>query len=74
MPMTTAEVQVRMLWAWASTHVDARRTAMREQDPERGDGILQWVIMVALLAAAAITIVAIIVTKATDKANQTQTQ
>lgn len=63
-----------MLYAWAHTQVAWRRDAMREQDPERGDGILVWVIMVAALAAAAIVIVAIIVNKAQTKANDVQTQ
>ena len=68
--MTDTEVQVRLLMAWAHTHLQARVTAIREQDPERGDGILVWVVMVALLVAAAIAIVAIIVAKAKDTANQ----
>jgi hypothetical protein len=72
--MTLAEIQIRMLWAWAISHTESRRSALREQDPERGDGILVWVIMVAALAAAAIIIVAIIVNKAQTKANDVQTQ
>jgi len=72
--MTDTEVQVRLLMAWARTHLQARATALREQDPERGDGILASVVMVALLVAAAIAIVAIIVAKAKDTANKTQTQ
>jgi hypothetical protein len=62
--------ELQLAWAWFQT----RREEMKEQPSDRGDGILIWVIMTALLAAAAITIVAIIVTKATDKANNTQTQ
>jgi hypothetical protein len=72
--MTQAELRIRMLWAWASSQAEGRRAAMREQDPERGDGLLVWVIMVAALAAAAIIIVAIIVNKAQTKANDVQTQ
>jgi hypothetical protein len=62
--------ELQLVWAWFQT----RRDAMKDQPSDRGDGILIWVIMTALLAAAAIAIVAIIVTKATDKANNTQTQ
>ncbi len=68
--MTTLEAEVRLLVAWTHTRV----RALHNEDPERGDGILIWVIMTAILAAAAITIVAIIVTKAKDKANNTNTQ
>ena len=68
--MTTLEAEIRLLMAW--TH--SRIRALHNEDPERGDGILVWVIMTAILAAAAITIVAIIVTKAKDKANNTNTQ
>jgi hypothetical protein len=67
--MTAIELQVRFLMAWTHVRVQALR-----KDPERGDGILIWVIMTALLAAAAITIVTIIVTKAKDQANNTQVQ
>jgi hypothetical protein len=72
--MTLTEVQIRMVWARAHGLVDSRRAALKAEDPERGDGILVWVIMVALLAAAAITIVAIIVTKAKNTANNVKTQ
>jgi hypothetical protein len=68
--MTVIETQIRLLMAWTRTRVQA----LHEEDPERGDGILVWVIMTAILAAAAITIVAIIVSKATNKANDTNTQ
>lgn len=72
--MTTIDAQIRMLMAWTQTQIHARRDFIASDDPERGDGILVWVIMTAILAAAAITIVAIIVTKATNKANDTNTQ
>lgn len=72
--MTDTEAQVRMMRAWAMTRLQAHVRALREEDPERGDGILVWVIMVALLAAAAITVVAIIVAKAKKTANNTNTQ
>jgi heme/copper-type cytochrome/quinol oxidase subunit 2 len=63
--------EARALWLWASLRI----AAMREDDErERGDGILIWVIMTAALAVAAIAIVAIIVTKARDTANNTNTQ
>lgn len=60
---------IRMVWAVTA----ARITAVREDDPERGE-LLPWIIMTALLAAAAIAIVAIIVTKAKDTANNVKTQ
>ena len=72
--MTDTEVHVRFLLAWAHTHLQTRVKALREQDCERGDGILVWVIMVALLAAGAIAVVALIVAKAQDTANNTKTQ
>lgn len=65
--MVTTELT--LLWAWFR-----QRQAEYTARLDRGDGILVWVIMTALLAAAALAIVAIIVTKATDKANQTQVQ
>jgi hypothetical protein len=68
--MTTTEAEIRLLIAWTR----ARVHALYSEDGERGDGILVWVIMTAILAAAAIAIVAIIVTKATNKARDTNTQ
>lgn len=68
--MTALEAQIRLLVAWTHTRV----RALHDEDPERGDGILIWVVMTAILAAAAIAIVAIIVAKATSKANSTNTQ
>jgi hypothetical protein len=65
--------EIQLIWWWTRTQVRIRRQAIRE-DPERGDGILIWVVMTALLAAAAIAIVAIIVAKAKSTANSTQTQ
>lgn len=62
--------ELHMVWAW----FQSRREELMQEQNDRGDGILIWVVMTAILAAAAIAIVAIIVTKATDKANQTQTQ
>lgn len=62
--------ELQMVWAW----LQSRREELMQEPNDRGDGILIWVVMTAILAAAAIAIVAIIVTKATDKANQTQTQ
>jgi hypothetical protein len=69
------EIQLLYWWAQAqsSAFTQRRREALTE-DPERGDGILIWVVMTALLAAAALAIVAIIVAKAKSTANDTQTQ
>jgi hypothetical protein len=62
-------LHAQLLWAW----VAAQRPTATERDNDRGE-MLVWVIMTALLAAAAIAVVAIIVTKATDTANNTKTQ
>jgi hypothetical protein len=64
---------IQLIWWWTQTQLYSRRQAMQDA-PDRGDGILIWVVMTALLAAAAIAIVAIIVTKAKSTANNTQTQ
>ena len=71
--MSSTALQVQIVVAWTVAQLRQRVRALREQ-PERGDGILVWVIMVALLAAAAITIVAIIVNKATTTATNVKTQ
>ena len=60
--------EIRMLWAWGA----ARAELMREDD-ERGE-IVQTVVIIAAFVAAAIIIVAILVTKATDAANNVKTQ
>jgi len=65
--------EIQLIWWWTQAQLHTRRQLMREE-PERGDGILIWVVMTALLAAAAIAIVAIIVNKAKSTANNTQTQ
>jgi flagellar basal body-associated protein FliL len=68
------EIQLIYFWTrtqWGAVWSRHRATA---GDPERGDGILIWVVMTALLAAAAIAIVAIIVAKAKSTATSTQTQ
>jgi hypothetical protein len=65
--------EIQLIWWWTYTQLATRRQALRDH-PERGDGILIWVVMTALLAAAAIAIVAIIVNKAKSTANNTQTQ
>jgi hypothetical protein len=62
--------EAQMLWVWTRGRVQM----LKSEDPERGDGILIWVVMTAILAAAAIAITAIIVNKARDTANNTQTQ
>jgi len=62
--------EIQMLWIWTIGRIQM----LKNEDQERGDGVLPWVIMTALLAAAAIAIVAIIVQKAKDTANNTKTQ
>jgi hypothetical protein len=68
--------EIQLLYYWTRTQLNALNQRRLDQmgDPERGDGILIWVVMTALLAAAAIAIVAIIVNKAKSTANNTQTQ
>jgi flagellar basal body-associated protein FliL len=68
--------EISLIYYWTRTQLVLLAERQREEmgDPERGDGILIWVVMTALLAAAAIAIVAIIVTKAKNTANSTQTQ
>ena len=72
--MTLIEAELRLVLAWTQAWARSRVQALREEDSDRGDGILTWVIVTAALAAAAIIIVAIIVAKAKDKANKTNTQ
>lgn len=57
----TAELQV--IFAWL------RARSAREGDTERGASIVEWVIIVAVLAGLAIAVGAIIVSKVTAKAN-----
>jgi hypothetical protein len=68
--------EIQLIYYWTRTQLNAlnQRRLTQMGDPERGDGILIWVVMTALLAAAAIAIVAIIVNKAKSTANNTQTQ
>ncbi len=69
--------EIEMLWVWALGRAEPLQRRLRNrlgsQDSERGE-LLVWVVMTALLVAAAIAIVAIIVTKATNTANNTKTQ
>jgi len=59
-------LQVELVWAFFG----ARARALRE-DGERGDGILIWVLMTAVLAVAAIAITGLIVKYATSTARTT---
>jgi hypothetical protein len=61
-------MQFELVWMT----VLARARAL-QRDPDRGDGILIWVVMTALLATAAVIIVGLIVTSATQKAHDVQT-
>ena len=61
-------IEIQVLCAWLSAHVRDLRTHR-----DRGE-VLPWVIITALLAAAAIAIVAIIVAKAKSTANNVKTQ
>jgi hypothetical protein len=65
-------IEIELLWAWVANQVrDVQRG--RRKSSDRGE-VLPWVIITALLAAAAIAIVAIIVTKAKNTANNVKTQ
>jgi hypothetical protein len=65
-------IEIQLLWAWVANHVrDVQRG--RHENSDRGE-VLPWVIITALLAAAAIAIVAIIVAKAKSTANNVKTQ
>lgn len=68
------EIQLLCCWTRVKLAVLAHRRLEQAGDRQRGDGILIWVVMTALLAAAAIAIVAIIVAKAKSTAADTQTQ
>lgn len=61
-------IEIQVLCAW----LGARVRDLRVQR-DRGE-VLPWVIITALLAAAAIAIVAIIVAKAKSTANNVKTQ
>jgi hypothetical protein len=60
--------QIRVVLAWLSVHLQARRA------DDTGSDIVQLVIIVGLMAAAAIIIVGILVAKATEAANSVRTQ
>jgi hypothetical protein len=62
-------VQIQLVWAWFSARIDQ----VREQDGDRGE-IVNTAIVIGLLAAAAIIVGAILLTKATSAANNVQTQ
>lgn len=62
-------VQIQLVWAWFSARVDE----VREQDGDRGE-IVNTAIVIGLLAAAAIIVGAILLTKAITAANNVQTQ
>jgi hypothetical protein len=61
-------IEIQVLCAWLGARVRDLRTQR-----DRGE-VLPWVIITALLAAAAIAIVAIIVAKAKSTANNVKTQ
>lgn len=61
-------LQIRVMRAWLSAQVQVPRR------DDRGSDIVQMVIIVGLMAAAAIVIVGLLVAKATDAANSVRTQ
>jgi hypothetical protein len=62
-------MEIQMVWTWLQT-----RVALARQDPEKGADIVQTAIIVGLFAAAAIVIVGILVSKATNAAKSVKTQ
>lgn len=67
--------EIQLVKAWFV--VTARRLQRRDRNgaiQERGADIVQTVIIVGLFAAAAIIIIGILVSKATDAANNVKTQ
>lgn len=56
-------IELQPLTYWLRARYDLART------DERGEGVVQWVIIVAIVAALAIAVGAIIVAKVTTKAN-----
>ena len=65
-------MEIQFVWAWVQSR-RALLTRSRREEPDRGD-IVQTAIIVGLFAAAAITIIAILVSKATKAANNVKTQ
>jgi hypothetical protein len=63
---------IHMIIAWTVAQIHEQHRQAREH-PERGD-IVQTVIIIGLFAAAAITIVAVLVAKAKSTADNVQTQ
>ncbi|SOD72944.1 hypothetical protein SAMN05892883_2256 [Jatrophihabitans sp. GAS493] len=68
--MPTMPAQFQLLAAWFQARVGLLHD---EDNRDRGE-ILQTVVVISLFVAAAILIVGILVTKATDTANGVQTQ
>jgi hypothetical protein len=66
-------MEIQMVWAWLQLRRhDVVQSARAE--PDRGSDIVTTAIIIGLMAAAAIVIVAILVSKATDAANNVKTQ
>jgi hypothetical protein len=62
-----------LMWHLITAWFDDRRRLIEEQGKDRGE-ILQTVVIIGAFVAAAIIIVAILVAKATNAANNVQTQ
>lgn len=65
--------EIQMVLAWLQTRRQQARQAARAE-PDRGSDIVTTAIIIGLMAAATIVIVAILVGKATDAANNVKTQ
>ena len=61
--------EIQLVWSWARARIQTARTPS-----DAGFDIVQTAIIIALFSAAAITIVGILVAKATDAANRVKTQ
>ncbi|MDQ6782950.1 MAG: hypothetical protein M3063_05800 [Actinomycetota bacterium] len=64
-----AEVQTLIHWLRARSAASSSAASSSAGDDERGASIVEWVIIVAVLAGLAIAVGAIIVSKVTAKAN-----
>jgi hypothetical protein len=63
-------IEIRLIWAWLAS----RAAALREADRDSGVETLSWVVLTALIVAAAIAVAAIIIAKAKSAANNIQLQ
>jgi hypothetical protein len=66
--------ELSLVWQLTTAWIADRRRRLAEQPSDRGADLLVLVIVTAALAAAALVIVGILVSKATNAANGVQTE